>query len=96
MEAQELKKRLMQMPKGKRIAIKNNCLSCHKREKDLVGPSFVKIAKRYDYDVKPIQESIRHGSKGNWKKYRGVIMPAFADKIDEKDIKTLSEWIVKK
>jgi cytochrome c len=93
--AQDLQNRLMKMPKGKRLALKYNCLGCHKIDKELVGPSFKKIAKRYSKDVTSIQKSIKDGSKGKWEGYRGAIMPAFGAKINDADAKTLAEWIEK-
>ena len=93
-QAQAIQNRLMKMPKGERLAIKYNCLGCHKVERDLVGPSFMKIAKRYALDSKKIQESIKNGSKAQWQDYRGAIMPAFKDKICEEDIKILTKWIL--
>jgi len=92
--AQAIQNRLMKMPKGERLAIKYNCLGCHKVERDLVGPSFMEIAKRYALDSKKIQESIKNGSKAQWQDYRGAIMPAFKDKICEEDIKILTKWIL--
>ena len=94
-EAQAVENRLAKMPKGERLALQNGCLSCHKINKDLVGPSFKKIAKRYKGNVLAITKSIKSGSKKKWQGYRGAVMPAFEKKISHKDIVTLSEWIVK-
>ncbi|WP_151900534.1 c-type cytochrome [Sulfurimonas hydrogeniphila] len=91
--AQDLQNRLNAMPKGKRIALKHNCLSCHKINKDLVGPSFNKIAKRYKENITQIAQSIKNGSAKKWKGYRNAIMPAFGEKISNDDIETLSKWI---
>ena len=92
--AQNLQNKLMKMPKGKRLALQYNCLGCHKIDKDLVGPSFAKIAKRHVNDIQTIQKSIENGSKGKWKGYRGAIMPAFGAKISAADIQVLAKWIV--
>jgi cytochrome c len=94
-EAQDAQNRWMKMPKGKRLAIKNNCLGCHKLKRDLVGPSFSKIAQRYNGNIARIEQSIANGSKGVWKDYRGAVMPAFGKKIDSQDRKILAEWIEK-
>jgi cytochrome c len=91
--AQALQNRLMKMPKGERLALKYNCLSCHKVQKDLVGPSFAKIAKRYAKDVNKIQSSIDSGSREKWKGYHGAMMPSFAKKISSSDQKILAKWI---
>jgi cytochrome c len=88
-EAQAIKNRLKHMPKGERLAIKYNCLTCHKKQKDLVGPSFKKIASKY-HDKESIKNSILNGSKGKWGKR---VMPSFKNKINKNDIETLSKWI---
>lgn len=93
-EAQALQNKLNAMPKGKRLALKNGCLSCHKRNKDIVGPSFHKIALKYKGKSEHIANSIENGSKGNWKGYHGVLMPKFKDKLTQQDVKTIAEWII--
>ena len=90
--AQALENRLRKMPKGERLALKYKCLSCHKIDKDLVGPSFAKIAKRYG-DAKLIAQSIANGSRSKWEGYRGI-MPPFASKIKAQERQTIAEWIV--
>jgi cytochrome c len=92
-EAQAAENRLRQMPAGERIAIKYNCLTCHKIEKDLVGPSFEKIAKRYADNRAQIKKSIQNGSMKRWKEYRGALMPSFKNKISDKDLDALVSWI---
>jgi cytochrome c len=91
--AQALQNKLMKMPKGKRIALKNNCFSCHKVDRDLVGPSFQKIAKRYASNVNQIEKSIADGSVGAWKDYRGARMPQFGKTISKDERVTLAKWI---
>jgi len=93
--AQDLENRLRKMPKGERLAVAQGCLSCHKVGKDLVGPSFHKIAKHYQSQSAKIEVSIEKGSRGKWKDYHGAIMPAFASKISVKDTQTIAEWIAK-
>ncbi|MEO1953787.1 MAG: c-type cytochrome [Campylobacterales bacterium] len=95
-EAQAIQRKLDMMPKGQRLALQNNCLTCHRVDKDLVGPSFASIAKKYKNDTTVIQESIANGSSKKYKNFRGVLMPTFKDKISKEDIKTISEWIVKR
>jgi cytochrome c len=92
LEAQATKARLAKMSKGERLAIKYNCLGCHKKDKDLVGPSFAKISQRYKNNQKQIKQSIELGSKNKWKDTK-VLMPGFKDKIKDEDISTLAKWI---
>ena len=93
-EAQAIENRLKKMPKGERLALKYNCLSCHRINKDLVGPSFKSIAKRYKGDILFIEESIQNGSKGKWKGFHGVLMPAFREKTTLSEREILAKWIV--
>jgi len=92
-EAQAIKNRLNAMPKGERLALKNNCLSCHRKEKAIVGPSLKDIAKRYRGEPDMITYSIKHGSSKKWKNSHNAVMPAFK-KLSEEEIKTISEWIL--
>ena len=92
-EAQAIENRLRKMPTGERVALKYNCLSCHKKDKDIVGPSFTKIAKRYVNNTVQIRKSIENGSAKRWKEYRSVMMPSFKNKISNKDLDVLVQWI---
>lgn len=91
-EAQALENRLRKMPAGERIALKYNCLSCHKIERDVVGPSFMKIAKRY-HNAADIENSIKNGSAKKYKEYRGAIMPAFKNKMTSQEVDAIVQWI---
>ncbi len=79
---------------GKKIALKNNCLTCHKIDKNIIGPSFQKITNTYKNDIITIKDSIRNGSKKKWASSKDAVMPAF-QKLSDKDLDTLSEWILK-
>ena len=92
LEAQKIQNKLNAMPKGKRVAIKYKCLSCHKVDRDLVGPSFQHIAQRYK-NSQTIQESIQNGSQHKWKGFKGVMMPKFKD-IQPEELQNVSEWIL--
>jgi len=89
--AQALENKLRKMAQGERLALKYKCFSCHKVDKDLVGPSFHKIAKRYE-NMQDIVNSIAHGSQEKWEGYRGV-MPAFGKKIDSNEQEIIAKWI---
>ena len=71
---QAIKNKLAAMPKGKLLAIKNNCLGCHRIDKELVGPSFHSIANKYKSSPNKIKESIKNGVGR---------MPAFKKLSDE-------------
>ena len=81
------------MSVGKKIALKNNCLTCHRIDRDLVGPSFKNIAKKYaNYHVE-IKNSIEHGSSKKWKNSKGARMPAF-EQLSDEDVDILVKWIL--
>ena len=85
--------KLHSLPIGEQLAIKYKCLSCHKKDKKLVGPAFVDIGKRYKNDLNHISQSIINGSKKRWQSSHGAVMPPFKD-INQSDIKTISTWII--
>ena len=93
-QAQALQNRLNKLPAGERIALKNNCLGCHKKNKNLIGPSFHTIALRYKDNLQQVQTSIKDGSVGHWDGYKGVHMPPFKEKLNTQEIDTLSKWIL--
>ncbi len=94
-EASRAKAELAKMPSGQRLALKYKCLSCHRVERDVVGPSFENIAKRYNKITKQIEESIKNGSRKRWESSKGAIMPAHKE-ITSDELKDLSAWIVGK
>ncbi len=94
LEAQEAQERLKAMPKGKRLALKNNCLTCHRVDKDIVGPSFKKIALRYKDDFTPIKDGIKKGSINKYKESRGAMMPHFKNLKDD-EVDEIAKWIIK-
>jgi len=92
-KAQELQNKFDAMPQGKKIAIKYKCLGCHKENRDLVGPSFVNIAKKYKDSATTIENSIQNGTQHKWENFRGVMMPPFKN-IEDEELKSLLEWIL--
>ena len=89
---QEALEKLHALPKGEQIAIKYKCITCHRVDKDLVGPSFQNIAKRYKNDQNSIENSIKYGAKGKWEKFKSF-MPPFHN-INKNDLEELSKWIL--
>jgi len=81
------------LPAGKKIALKYKCLGCHKIDKKIIGPSLVDISKKYRNNKQKIKDSIKNGSKANWKSSNGAIMPSFKQ-INDDEIQILSEWIL--
>ena len=92
-ESQALINKLNAMPQGEKIALQNNCLTCHRVDKHIVGPSLKEIAKRYKDTPKTIENSIYQGSKGKWKDSKKAMMPPFK-KLTKQEITVLSKWIL--
>jgi len=78
------------LPKGEQLAVKKGCLTCHGKDKAKVAPAFIDIAKKEDIEIINI---IKHGSKGTWKGFERMTMPAFDKHLDQKEIDTLLKWI---
>lgn len=92
-EAQLLENKLNAMPKGERLALQNNCLSCHKINKKIVGPAFRDVAVKKGNSLEVLMQSIKNGSKEKYKSSKGAVMPAF-EKLSDTDVKTIAEWIL--
>ncbi len=93
-KAQEAAARLAAMPKGERLALQNGCAGCHKADRDIVGPSWHRIARRRANDERRIAAAIAEGSHGQWKGSHGAVMPAFASKLSPEEIRTIARWIM--
>jgi cytochrome c len=77
----------------KKLAEKHLCLSCHKVEGVMVGPSFRDISKRYESDAEALaklSKKVREGGKGTWGK---IPMPANKD-ISDEEIGTVVRWVL--
>ncbi len=78
---------------AKELAQASGCLSCHSLTEKIVGPSYVKVAEKYQADadaVATLAQSIQYGSKGKWGR---IPMPAHPS-LGAADIKTLAAWVL--
>ncbi|TWP25185.1 c-type cytochrome [Apibacter muscae] len=77
--------------KGK-LAIENSdCLSCHKENAKLIGPSFKEIADRYsNKDIDVLTDRIINGGKGNW----GDIPMQEHPNLSKEEAKIMIEYIL--
>jgi cytochrome c551/c552 len=72
---------------------KNACLSCHTRDKPLVGPSYDDVAAKYRNDPKAeptLEENIRAGGTNRWGQ---VPMPAFPN-LNAQELKALADFVL--
>lgn len=54
---------------GEGLISNGDCLTCHKSDIKLVGPSFIEIAEKYeksDDNIKMLADKIKLGGSGNW------------------------------
>lgn len=78
---------------GLALAEKNNCMSCHKVNRKVVGPGLIHIAERYDESPETINylvQSIREGSSGKW----GPVPMPKQVQVSPNDARALVRWIL--
>ena len=76
------------------LATKSKCLACHAMDKQIVGPSWTDIAKKYKGDAGAearLVAAVSGGSSGNWGNVR---MPPSAPAVKADDIRTLVKFIL--
>ncbi len=70
------------------------CTDCHDKGRDLIGPSFMEIAKRYKEEGNAeniLLRSLREGSCKKWKA-RWKCMPP--QRVEEEEAKHMIKWIL--
>lgn len=78
------------------LAQKAGCMACHAKEKKLVGPSFKDVAAKYAGDAgaaAQLSAKVRSGGKGVWGQI--PMPPNDAEKINDADLKSVVDWILK-
>jgi len=78
------------LPKGEQIATKKGCLTCHGIKFSKAAPSFSQMSEKKSSTLMKI---IQNGSKGKWKGFEKMIMPPFANSLNEEELTTLVHWI---
>ena len=71
---------------------KYNCQACHQVDKQLVGPAFRDIAKKYKADagaVSKLQAKVKNRSSGVW---GAIAMPP--NNVPAADLQALVEWVM--
>ncbi len=75
------------------LAKKNACMACHAADKNLVGPAYQDVAKKYASQkdaAATLAKSIKAGGSGKW---GPVPMPPQAA-LSDADATTLATWIL--
>lgn len=78
------------------LAQKAMCTGCHAVDKKMVGPAYKDVAAKYKGQAgaaTALIDKVRKGSTGAW---GAVPMPPTGpDKINDADLKTVIEWVLK-
>ncbi|GAA6140540.1 c-type cytochrome [Hydrogenophaga sp. 5NK40-0174] len=75
------------------LAKASGCMSCHAKDKKVVGPAFVSIAEKYageDGAAASLAQSVRNGSKGKWGR---IPMPSHSN-LKQEDLDTILTWVL--
>lgn len=75
------------------LAQKNNCLSCHAVDKQIVGPAYKQVAAKYKGDASApakLAEKVKKGGTGVW----GQIPMPPNPQVSDADMKALIQWIL--
>ncbi|GGF10227.1 c-type cytochrome [Flavobacterium limi] len=78
---------------GEALIKKEDCATCHKIDKKVVGPSYLDIAKKYpmnDKNIKYISEKITKGGSGVW----GPIPMSAHTALKKDDAKKIAIYIL--
>lgn len=84
---------LAQTSPGEKLINQSDCVGCHNKNEQLVGPSYVDIAKKYPATPKNIDmlaNKIIKGGKGNWGETPMMAHP----NIKPADAKTMVKYIL--
>jgi cytochrome c len=75
------------------LATKSACMSCHKVDKKVVGPSFQDVAKKYKGDAAASAHIVTVIKKGGKGVFGPVPMPPHP-KVSDADAQKLTDWIL--
>jgi len=82
-----------QSSEGEALIKKEDCATCHKIDKKVVGPSYLDIAKKYpmnDKNIKYLSEKITKGGSGVW----GAIPMSAHTAMKKDDAKKIATYIL--
>ncbi|AKD02074.1 c-type cytochrome [Pontibacter korlensis] len=79
--------------KGAKLIAMSDCLSCHQEDKKLVGPSYVEVAEKYEFNDKNVDylaEKIIKGGAGVW----GQIPMTSHPDLSQDDAKEMAKYVL--
>jgi cytochrome c len=83
----------VQPSEGEKIMAKQDCATCHKIDKKVIGPSYLDIAKKYpmnDKNISYLSDKIIKGGSGVW----GGIPMAAHTALKKDDAKKIAKYIL--
>ena len=78
---------------GGKLIAKNDCLTCHKIDAKVIGPSYADVAAKYpatDANIDSLAEKVIKGGSGHW----GALAMAGHPQISMDDAKTIVKYIL--
>lgn len=84
---------VLQPSEGEKIIAKQDCATCHKIDKKVIGPSYLDIAKKYplnDKNINYLSDKIIKGGSGVW----GAIPMAAHGALKKDDAKKIAKYIL--
>ena len=82
-----------QSSEGEALIKKEDCATCHKIDRKVIGPSYLDIAKKYpmnDKNIKYLSEKITKGGSGVW----GAIPMSAHTAMKKDDAKKIATYIL--
>lgn len=89
-----LPSRVMSDAEWRELATKRNCVFCHERESDGLGPSLKEIAEEYAERVEAEEILLRKVYEGGVGKWGGTMMPSQVPPSNREEIQSLVRYIL--
>jgi cytochrome c len=74
---------------------KSGCISCHRIDTKLIGPTFKDVAARYKLKPETIDyllKKVREGGEGVWGDV--PMAPSTIEKVSDENLKLIIEWVL--
>ncbi len=82
-----------ELPAGARLIAKNDCKTCHNTYKKTIGPSYMKVARKYKNTSERVEYLVNKITKGGSGVWGTQAMTAHPDLMPD-DAKTMAEYIL--
>ena len=81
------------VPPGEKLFESNDCVTCHAIDHQVVGPSYVDVAKKFAGQKDAVQtlvDAVKNGHVGTW----GMVPMPPHPNMSDAEIKEIVEWIL--